>query len=108
MSATAIHESKQPRHLCQRCRDRKAKFQYRGVVRADRDHTLCFECYRAERNRGRVRALAVQQRRLGVLTPAEISHRRTMLTYLASSVGGSAPRIQNHGPSVALDRPMRA
>ena len=82
MSATAIHESKQHRHLCQRCRDRKAKFQYRGVVRADRDHTLCFECYRAERNRGRARVLGGQQCRLRALTPAELDHRRLMLAHL--------------------------
>ena len=58
MSMTAIHESKQLKQLCQRCRDRKARFKFRGVVRADRDHTLCFECYRSERQRSRARLLA--------------------------------------------------
>lgn len=43
--------------LCAECRARKALFKYRGQVRADRDHTLCFECYRAEVNRARARRL---------------------------------------------------
>jgi hypothetical protein len=37
--------------LCLGCGERRARFQYRGVVKADHDHTLCFECFRAERNR---------------------------------------------------------
>lgn len=53
MSRSAIHGSKQLRQRCQRCRDRKARFRYRGAVRADGDHTLCFECYRSERERRR-------------------------------------------------------
>jgi len=46
------------RHTCLGCRKYAARFRYRGEVRADRDHTLCFRCYRAERNRQRARALA--------------------------------------------------
>ena len=46
--------SRQVRRLCQACHERRARFRYRGEVRADRDHTLCFECYRAERNRQRL------------------------------------------------------
>lgn len=42
--------------LCQACGERRPRFSYRGAVRADRHHTLCFECYRAERNRLRARA----------------------------------------------------
>lgn len=41
--------------LCAACEQRKARFRYRGRVRADRDHTLCFECYRGEINRARAR-----------------------------------------------------
>lgn len=37
----------QDRHLCARCQSRPARFQYRGAVKADRSHTLCFQCYRA-------------------------------------------------------------
>ena len=37
--------------LCLACGERRPRFSYRGVVKADRHHTLCFECYRAERNR---------------------------------------------------------
>jgi hypothetical protein len=37
---------------------RRAKFQRRGRVRADRDHNLCFRCFRAERDRQRARQLS--------------------------------------------------
>ena len=59
MSSTELRRVRAPRHLCQRCRDRKARFKYRGVVRADHDHTLCFECYRSELNQARARRLCV-------------------------------------------------
>ncbi|MBI2833329.1 MAG: hypothetical protein HYX76_02760 [Acidobacteria bacterium] len=39
------------RHLCAACRVRRALFRFGGVVRADRFHTLCFQCYRALRDR---------------------------------------------------------
>lgn len=32
-------------HRCLGCRSRKARFQFRGRVYADRDHTLCRRCY---------------------------------------------------------------
>jgi hypothetical protein len=37
-------------HLCVDCRERRARFRYRGVVKADADHTLCFRCFRALKN----------------------------------------------------------
>jgi len=46
------------KHLCEACRERKARFQYRGIVKADRAHTLCFACFRSERDRLRARGLA--------------------------------------------------
>ena len=49
--------SKQLRRLCALCHQRKARFQYRGHVKADRTHTLCFECFRAEENRQRASKL---------------------------------------------------
>ena len=58
MSSSALHRAHGFRKLCQGCHERKARFQYRGVVRADRDHTLCFECYRSERDRQRSRSLS--------------------------------------------------
>ena len=75
---------------CQSCQERKARFRYRGVVRADRDHTLCFECYRAERDRRRARLLVEADRRpsvpspfAGAATPSErrVAHRRAMLAH---------------------------
>ena len=46
------------RHVCLACRRHPARFQYRREVRADRDHDMCFQCYRAELNRQRARSLA--------------------------------------------------
>jgi hypothetical protein len=43
--------------LCLACGSRRPLFAYRGVVKADRDHNLCFECYRAELNRLRAKRL---------------------------------------------------
>lgn len=44
------------RHMCAGCRQRPARFQYRGHVKADRFHTLCFQCYRAAMDRVRADA----------------------------------------------------
>lgn len=59
MSLAAAYASKQIRRNCHCCGRRKARFRYHGIVRADRDHTLCFECYRSERERLRARFLEV-------------------------------------------------
>ena len=88
--------SKSVRTLCAACQKRKARFRYRGEVRADRDHTLCFECYRSEVNRARARRLihaAVPSqlrspfgRPAGVgpfvLDPRQTAHRQRMLEHL--------------------------
>ena len=58
MSFAAARVSKRSRQTCQSCLDRKARFRFRGFVRADRDHTLCFECYRRERERQRAMRLS--------------------------------------------------
>ena len=87
------------KHLCEACRERKARFQYRGVVKADRAHTLCFACFRSERDRVRARGLAagagdgmVEGERepvaapnaahAGALTPAQRAHRVRMLAHM--------------------------
>ena len=93
MSSTELRRARAHKHLCQRCRDRKARFRYRGVVRADCDHTLCFECYRRELNRARARRLADPRPPVspfrwygggpaGVLNDRQIAHRRRMLDHL--------------------------
>ena len=96
MSRSERHRrSKNFRSLCAACQERKAKFKYRRQVRADRDHTLCFECYRAEINRTRARRL---QARMPVymkspfgspeasgdlgLNERQLTHRLTMLDHL--------------------------
>ena len=93
MSFSAAHESKHARRNCQVCRDRKARFRFRGEVRADRDHVLCFECFRSERNRQQARRLAEPVPSLrspfdvaAALSARQIAHRRLMLGHL-SSVG---------------------
>jgi hypothetical protein len=43
------------RHVCMSCRARRSLFRYGGGIRADRDHTLCFQCYRALRDTMRAR-----------------------------------------------------
>jgi hypothetical protein len=94
MSEAAYHLSKELRRRCQSCAERKARFRYRGVVKADRDHTLCFECFRAERDRRRAQLLAdaPTTRQLSLhfqpttLTQRATEHRRRMLAHLESRV----------------------
>jgi hypothetical protein len=56
--ADARRASRSIRHLCAGCRVQRAMFRFRGVVRADCDHMLCFRCFRSERERQRDRLLA--------------------------------------------------
>jgi hypothetical protein len=42
------------KHVCLTCQDRRPRFRYRGIVKADADHTLCFRCYRDLKNRLRM------------------------------------------------------
>ena len=97
MSAAAAHANKLARRACEQCRLRKARFRYRGTVKADRDHTLCFACFRAERERRRAYLLARIERitplqsplRAGdarALSGTEVEHRRRMLAHLRSKV----------------------
>ena len=92
MSETAHNLSKTVRRLCRSCAERKALFRYRGVVKADRDHTLCFECYRAERDRRRAQRLtelpAAQLPHRPAprsLTGHDVEHRRRMLAHLGAT-----------------------
>ena len=97
MSSGERHRtSRRFRTLCAACRERKARFRYRGEVRADRDHTLCFECYRAEINRARARRFREPATPLlkrspssprelidsQVLDARRIAHRQRMLDHL--------------------------
>jgi hypothetical protein len=103
MSFTAGHISKGNRRACEACRERKARFRYRGTVKADRDHTLCFECYRRERERQRARGLVDLAQRPAVtasndgfrgptvsLTQRQVTHRRAMLAAMTAQSGASA------------------
>ena len=87
MDTLVLQEADMPKHLCQRCRDRKARFRYRGVVRADRNRTLCFECYRSERNRPGAQRLSGHTLPLPTpfgrtLDERQIAHRERMLAHL--------------------------
>ena len=96
MSSTKRHSrSKSAKYLCAACQERKARFKYRRVVRADRDHTLCFECYRGEVNRERARRLTEGVPPPRISSPfgslslgsgghdeRQLAHRRRMLDHL--------------------------
>ena len=56
--AVAREMTLRSRHLCVVCRQRRAVFRYRGVVKADATHTLCFQCYRSLRDTMRAQYLA--------------------------------------------------
>ena len=105
MSEAAYGLSKSVRRLCRSCAERKALFRCRGVVKADRDQppsrpalrrpsTLCFECFRAERERRRAQRLAdVPAARplpfpqaARALTARELEHRHRMLVHLRATV----------------------
>src|SRR5450830_553509 len=87
---------KRVKTLCAACQERKARFKYRGEVRADRDHTLCFECYRGEINRARARRMTEtatplrlrspfrHQEAVGgrILAEHQLAHRQRMLDHL--------------------------
>jgi hypothetical protein len=44
------------KHVCRECESRRALFRYRGIVKWDRYHTLCFQCYRRHLDRQRAAA----------------------------------------------------
>jgi hypothetical protein len=46
------------RHQCLGCGARRSLYRYRGLVKADANHTLCFRCYRALCDSMRARSLA--------------------------------------------------
>ena len=104
MSFAAARHSKRTRHTCQSCLDRKARFSFKGSVRADRDHTLCFECYRSERERQRAMRLsevmAAPPLRValsiaavgGFLSDREVAHRRAMLAQMEQHAVAQAER----------------
>jgi hypothetical protein len=60
---------------CLSCGERRPLFCHRGVVKADRDHTLCFECYRAEVNRLRARRLSAVAAGATVANPRPLPSR---------------------------------
>jgi uncharacterized paraquat-inducible protein A len=41
------------RKVCLECKERRARFRFRGVVKWDSDHRLCMRCYRSLRDRVR-------------------------------------------------------
>jgi hypothetical protein len=75
-----------PRHLCADCLKRRARFQHHGEVRADHHHVLCFQCFRAARERMRawqIRETYAPSHR--DLRPEAIEHRRRMLAHLEAT-----------------------
>ncbi len=74
------------RHLCAQCCARAAKYRYHDHVRADRQHVLCFQCFRSARERMRAWDLAQCVSRPAPLrydlTASQLEHRRRMLAHL--------------------------
>lgn len=56
--AKALPATAPIRRLCLGCGERRPRFRYRQAVRADADHTLCFQCFRALEQR--LRALRMK------------------------------------------------
>jgi hypothetical protein len=91
MSDTAFGNSRKFHKQCERCRERKARFRFRGAVRADRDHTLCFACFRSQRDRARAALQAhvsgpapIRARPVAApgLNARQVAHRHQMLRHL--------------------------
>ena len=51
MSEVAEELIRAIRQRCQSCRDRESEFSDHGTARPDRNPALCFQCYRAARER---------------------------------------------------------
>jgi hypothetical protein len=57
------------RRVCRGCGERRPLFSFRGVVKADRHHDLCFACYRATLDRLRARRLGAAASGAGLSNP---------------------------------------
>jgi hypothetical protein len=69
------------RHQCAGCRSRRALFQYRGEVRADRDHNLCLQCFRSEVDRLRANRLQIAPQPLRMTLPAHPAGLPSVFSY---------------------------
>ena len=72
-------------HTCCACGQRRSRFYTHGSVRADRSHTLCFECYRSVVNRTRAlrKRVASDIRMLASAPPVPAKLRGDRGTFLA-------------------------
>jgi hypothetical protein len=102
MSQAAFGQRRDLRKLCQSCRRRKARFAYRGRVKADPDHTLCFECYRQECQRRRAIQLAQRPaRHVSVF----VRQRPVRPTDRVSSAAHANPASGSAGVSYSISSP---
>lgn len=60
MSAKTTLRTRDLRRLCRVCGKHPARFCFRGVVKRDRQHDLCFHCWRSMRNQIKAAALSQQ------------------------------------------------
>ena len=109
MSFGAAHESRIAIETCKSCRERNVRIGSPGAVRGDQHHhgslcgprrasTLCFECWRSERDRRGpplsagvrfyqpTRSPLLPLRSLG---PSDIAHRRLMLAAMLAQQEGA-------------------
>jgi hypothetical protein len=98
MSFSAAHEFKAFRKNCQSCQERKARFRYRGVIRADREHTLCFECYRSARDRRRAQMLADRGSTLSDLPSSVLARGESRGASRPAAVSRAAPETAHPKP----------
>jgi len=57
LSLSLRPNARSTRHVCRECESRRALFRYHGIVKWDRYHTLCFQCYRRHMDRQRATRL---------------------------------------------------
>lgn len=60
------------RKACVACHDRRSHFRYAGRVKGDRQHNLCFQCFRSVCNRVRCLALAQPGLACPIVEPASM------------------------------------
>ena len=96
MSRSAGRESRPIQRLCETCRQRKAKYRFRGRVRANRQHILCLACFLSLRDRHHaqpsVNHPALRSPFRPPLTPRQIAHRRAMLVHQETLNTTAPPR----------------
>jgi hypothetical protein len=92
------------RHPCLGCHSQRARFRYRGRVRADCDHTLCFRCYRSMCDQMRAERMVASShggRKPSTHRESSGRHERTLPPPVINSIPYT-PQLYGFRPEVAL------